>query len=307
MTLMLLLLLIQPPREKSEQLWLANATLANYFQATDPELGAAQGASRIGNKIYIYGDVWSAQPRCGIIKEYELSLKPTGRKLWLKKSGQPLLLHPTGLTQHPKLGVFVGDTVNKKGRIYLLDWERAWADGHLDHAIKAEIDDDAAHNGTRPCLVNFGGKLLLATADHDHANPDDEPSLRLYDPEALVAAGKSSAPGVLVHRCHCGYFTQNLHWDDQRQRLTFIQNIYRGKGWQLEDVDLAKAIKAGRTESQGVVQARLRFNPHDELEGFVPLGDGRSLLVTASKVNNLTVGKVELVPPKPSPPGTMKP
>lgn len=294
----------QEPKGPPDREWFANAVVAGAEQQTDADLGAAQGVSLIDGKLYLYGDAHAAKPRCGIVKEYGLDLKATGRTLWLKRKGEPLLLHPTGLTKHPELGVFFGDTVNKKARIYLLDWERAWKDGNLDAAVIAEIDDDAAQNGCRPCMVQVGGKALLATADH--FSPDDA-ELRLYDPHQLVAKKKSSAPGVIVHRLWCGSFNQNLHWDEQSGKLTFIQNFIEGRGWQLEEVDLAKAVAAGMTARQGVITRRLLFMPHDELEGYLPLPDGRALFVTSSGKNNITVGKIEAVAPRVSLSGNLKP
>ena len=79
----------------------------------------------------------------------------------------------------------------QKARIYRLDWEQAWKDGNLDRAVLGEIDDDAAINGTRPVFVSLGGKTYLATADYGDVHPE----IRLYDPDRLLAAGRSSAPG----------------------------------------------------------------------------------------------------------------
>ena len=58
------------------------------------------------------------------------------------------------------------------------------------------IDDDAATNGCRPTFVTVGGRTFLATSDYG----DIRPEIRLYDPEALLAAKRSSGPGVIVHR-----------------------------------------------------------------------------------------------------------
>ena len=34
-------------------------------------------------KVYAYGDVFSAKPRVGVIREYDLDMKPTGRVVGL--------------------------------------------------------------------------------------------------------------------------------------------------------------------------------------------------------------------------------
>ena len=150
----------------------------------------------------VYGDLVFARPRVGVIKEFDLELRPTGRSVRLMRHGKPLLIHPTGLTRHEPWGTFLGDTVLQKARIYRLDWEQAWKDGNLDRAVLGEVDDDAAINGTRPVFVSLGGKTYLATADYGDVHPE----IRLYDPDRLLAAGRSSAPGVVVHRVLCGPF-----------------------------------------------------------------------------------------------------
>ena len=109
-----------------------------------------------------------------------------------------------GLTWDRRWGTFLGDTVLKKAVIYRLDWDRAWQDGDLEHAVRDVIDDDAAINGCRPTLVTLGGRTLLATSDYG----DVRPEIRLYDTEALLAAGRPSAPGVVIHRVLCARSTR---------------------------------------------------------------------------------------------------
>ena len=157
----------------------------------DREVGAGQGVTRFGDRLYVYGDLVFARPRVGVIKEFDLELRPTGRSIRLMRQGKPLLIHPTGLTRHEPWGTFLGDTVLQKARIYRLDWEQAWKDGNLDRAVLGEIDDDAAINGTRPVFVSLGGKTYLATADYGDVHPE----IRLYDTDRLLAAGRSSAGG----------------------------------------------------------------------------------------------------------------
>ena len=140
--------------------WTANAELSESRAITDQSLGAVQGVVVRDGKVYAYGDVFSAKPRVGVMREYDLELKPTGRVVWLRRDEKPLILHPTGLTWDQRLGTFLGDTVLKKAVIYRLDWARAWQDGNLDHAVRDVIDDDAATNGCRPTFVSVAGRDL---------------------------------------------------------------------------------------------------------------------------------------------------
>ena len=54
-------------------------------------------------KIYVYGDNYRLSPRVGVIREYDMDLSPTGREVRLS-GGQPLIIHPTGLTWDARLG-----------------------------------------------------------------------------------------------------------------------------------------------------------------------------------------------------------
>ncbi len=280
--------------------WLADADLDQPRKVTDVKLGAAQGVVVRDGRIYAYGDVYSASPRVGVIREYGMDLNATGREVWLRQGGRPLIIHPTGLTWDDRWGTLLGDTVKKKAVIYRLDWERAWSDGDLDHAVRDVIDDDAAINGCRPVFVTVNGRTLLATADYGDVHPE----IRLYDPELLINARRSSAPGVVVHRVLCGPFNQNLHWDRESGRLTCVQNVIEGRGWRLDLIDLAKAIGDGRATAPGVRVRTFTFTPHDELEGFVPLDRERSLFVTSRRDGNLVVGVIRPTAPRPSPAGT---
>ena len=193
-TLLLALLAVnrlpcQPPPDVS---WQVNAVLEKSITRTIEGLGAMQGVSFRDGKIYLYGDVWDAKPRVGVIREFTTDYKPTGRVVWLRRDGKPLLLHPTGLTWHDRWGTFLGDTVNKKAAIYRLDWKRAWQDGNLDRAILDIIEDDAAVNGCRPEFVTLAGKPYLATADYG----DVRPEVRLYDPEKMLASKRTSTPAL---------------------------------------------------------------------------------------------------------------
>jgi hypothetical protein len=268
--------------------WPSNATIESSCAYTCSGLGDAQGVSLRDGKIYLYGDVTDASPRQGVIREYDLQLRPTGRVVWLRREGKPVLRHPTGLTWDTRWNTFLGDTVNRKAAIYQLDWEKMWRDGNLDHALIERVDDDAAINGCRPELVRVGGRTLLATADYG----DIHPEIRFYDPDKMLAARRTSAPGVVVARVLCGPFNQNLHWDEKGGCLVCIQNVIAGRGWRLDVLDLDKAIADGRAWGPGVRRYMLTFPQQDELEGFRPLDERRSIFVTSSPKGNVLVGSV---------------
>ena len=281
-----------------DQAWTSNADLNIKLKLTMEGLGAMQGVSFHDEKVYLYGDVWDAKPRVGVIREYTTDYKATGRVVWLRKDGKPLLGHPTGLTWHTRWGTFLGDTVNRKAIIYHFDWKKAWEDGNLDHAVIDVIDDDAAVNGCRPEFVTVGGNDYLATADYGDARPE----VRLYDPEKLLNAKRSSTPGVVAHRILCGPYNQNLHWDPSRGQLTCVQNVVAGLGWQVEVIDLAKATSDGRAWGPGVRVRKQTFMPHDELEGYRPLRENLGIFVTSSRKDNLVVGEIHDTQPRESPP-----
>jgi hypothetical protein len=265
---------------------------------TVPDVGAIQGVTLHGGKIYLYGDVGDAQPRVGVIREYDARLRPTGRAVWLSRDGKPLLLHPTGLTFDGRWGTFLGDTVNQKATIYRIDWERAWEDGNLDRAVRDVIQDDAAVNGCRPEFVQVGGRVLLATADYG----DVRPEIRLYDPDQLLKAGRTSAPGVVAHRILCGPFNQNLHWDAGRGHLVCVQNVIAGRGWRLDVLDLARAVADGRANGPGVRVRTMTFLPHTELEGYRQLDGRRGLFVTSYPQDNVVITEMRAMKPRESPP-----
>ena len=276
----------QQPEDFTTQ---SNARLDSVQSVTDPELGAVQGIVVRDGKIYAYGDRVNATPRTGVVREYALNLQPTGRTLLLNRHGVPLIIHPTGLTWHERWGTFLGDTVKKKATVYQLDWEKAWQDGNLDRAVLATLNDDAAINGCRPLFVQLDGRTLLATADYG----DVRPELRLYDPEAFLAQGRSSAPNVVLHRVLCGPFNQNLAWDERAGTLTCVQNVIEGKGWRLDRLDLSKAVADGRVEGAGVRHELLTFPYADELEGYWQVDETRVLFAAARRRDNLVLGSIQ--------------
>ncbi|MFZ5829893.1 MAG: hypothetical protein ACOY3P_07385 [Planctomycetota bacterium] len=279
--------------------WQANTILEDVQTVSDDRIGAGQGMSRRGEWLYVYGDVYIATPRVGIIRQYTLEVKPTGREIVLARGGQTVVQHPTGLTWDERFGCFLGDTVDGVANIYQIDWPRALREGNLDNAVLAHIRDDAAVNGCRPEFVTLKGRRLVATADYG----DTTPEIRLYDPEEMLAAGRTSAPGVIVARLPCGPFNQNLHWDETRGRLTCIQNVVVGRGWRLDAIDLLTAVARGKVDGE-VRFEQLVFNRHDELEGYCPLDEGRALFVTSGLPDNLITGRPLQVEPYPSPVGS---
>jgi hypothetical protein len=301
LTALLLTALLTLPRLRAEPApdgtWTANADLANKTVLSMDGLGAMQGVSFHDGKVYLYGDVYDVKPRVGVIREYTSDYKPTGRVVWLRSGGKVLLRHPTGLTWHSKFGVFLGDTVNQKGVIYRFDWDKAWQDGDFSHAVLDVIEDDVAVNGCRPEFVTVDGKDYLATADYG----DIRPEVRLYDPEKMLKAKRTSAPGVVAYRVLTGPFNQNLHWDADKGELTCVQNVIAGRGWRLDVMNLAKAAADGRAHGPGVRTRMQTFSMHDELEGYRPLDDKRGLFVTSMPKNNLTIGEVKAIPPTESP------
>ncbi len=281
----------EPPKKSR---WKATAGVHGSKVVTLSDLGEAQGGSVLNGKIYLYGDLSKATPRVGIIREYDENLVPTGRSVTLSQGGKPLLTHPTGLTQHPTFGTLLGDTFEQKGRIVSLDWEAAWRDGNLDHAVKAIVQDDAAVNGTRPLFVEVGGRTLVATADYGNKTP----SLRLYDPELMLKFGKTTAKGVLVAKMPFAPFTQNLAWSPQKGILTGVQNVIAGVGWKLEAIDLAKAVRTRSLKAKGVRVGTQIFPPHDELEGYFVHPDGREIFITSSPADNVVIGKSVPIDPR---------
>jgi hypothetical protein len=253
-------------------------------------LGAMQGVSFHEGKVYLYGDCYDVKPRVGVIREYTPDYQATGRVIWLRNKEKPLLRHPTGLTWNSRWGTFLDDTVDRTGIIYQLDWQRALEDRDLSRAVLAVIEDDAAVNGCRPEFVTLDRKDLLATVDYGNARPE----VRLYDPEKLLAAKRTSAPGVIAYRFLAPPYNQNLHWDNDAKQLTCVLNVIEGRGWRLETLDLPRAVGDGRAWGPGVRVRTQTFPNRDELEGYRPLVDRMGLFVTSSRKHNLVVGKIKL-------------
>lgn len=238
-------------------------------------VGAIQGVSARRGMFYILGDADT-----GVIREFTLdrdgpSLKPTGRAIRLTVNGLDALPHPTGLAfppdDRPDLPVFLGDTVRRMGVIHAIDFDRALETGTLDGAILHTIVDDLAVNGCRPeyARVDEDGEArwLIATADYG----DTDNAVRLYDPDLLARATRTSHPGVLVRSMPSGPFVQSLRWEDERSELVLVQNREPGLLYRLSFMPLDGS-------SPAVVDLD---EPRDELEGYIDLGDGLALMVSA--------------------------
>ena len=289
---------VAEPTPPPDGIWTADAVVEPSLSRTDTTLGAGQGVFARDGKIYAFGDVYNAKPRIGVIHEYDRELRPTGRVVWLQRGGRPVIQHPTGLTWDAEFGTFLGDTVNRKAVIYRIDWEQCWRDGNLDAAILDVCPDDAAVNGCRPEFVRVGERTLLATADYGETRPE----LRLLDPARLLAEHRTSAPGVVVHRVLAGGWNQALHWVPQRGELICVENVIEGRGWRLDVINLERAVADGRVDGPEVRVSRVTFPPHDELEGFCYLEGKQGLFITSSRANNLVIGQIRPVSPRPSPP-----
>lgn len=243
-------------------------------------VGAIQGVSERRGMLYILGDADT-----GVIREFTLdrhgpALRPTGRAIRLTVNGLDALPHPTGLAfppdDRPDLPVFLGDTVRRMGVIHAIDFDRALETGTLDGAILHTIVDDLAINGCRPEYVRvdedrpdgLAHRWLIATADYG----DTDNAVRLYDPDLLARATRTSHPGVLIRTLPSGPFVQSLRWDDERSELVLVQNREPGLLYRLSFMPLDGS-------SPAVVDLD---EPRDELEGYIDLGEGLTLTVSAT-------------------------
>ena len=278
--------------------WTANAVLTQPRASPTWASGAVQGVVVRDGKVYAYGDVVSAKPRVGVIREYDLELNATGRVVWLRRDDKPLILHPTGLTWDTRIGTFLGDTVLKKAIIYRLDWARAWHDGNLDHAVLDVIDDDAAINGCRPTLghASAAGPFwrLLITAM-------SAPRSVSTTPKPLMAAKRSSA----VRRDRPSLSLRPVQPEHAVGRVERAIDLRakrdRGTGLAARCARPRESHRGGRRVWARRARATYTFMPHDELEGYWPLDEERSLLAVARRSDNLVVGIIRATEPRTSP------
>lgn len=248
-------------------------------------LGACQGVARINGKVYLYGD-----REVGVIREYipdSDTLRYTQNEILLTVQGEDLINHPTGLAFHTGLPTFIGNSIrlNAEGTkwravIYRVDWQGLLTIKKLDANLINTIEDDACIQGTRPEYVQYQGKWYVATSDYGDAGNQ----VRLYDPEKLSKASKTSEDGVLAYQFTCGPWVQNLHYDVERKVLVLIQNQIEGRKWRLTFLDLEKSIASG---TQHIIQVLDGDRP-DELEGYIAAFEGRpAVAVTSSRRQNV--------------------
>ncbi|MCM5529062.1 hypothetical protein [Parasegetibacter sp. NRK P23] len=248
-------------------------------------LGACQGISIQGNRVFLYGD-----REIGMIREFRVmgdSLERVGKELKLTLNDTDVINHPTGLADHDDMPVFIGNSIrlNKEGTlwravIYHVNWDGLQKTGTLDGNLLNIIEDDACIQGTRPEYVPYRNKWYVATADY--GNKGNE--VRLYDPELLRRARSTKEKGVLYKKFTCPAWVQNLHWIPGKNKLVLIQNQIEGKRWRLSFVDLASSIEKGTAQITGVVET----DRADELEGFAFINAENGFAVTSSRKNNVS-------------------
>lgn len=180
---------------------------------TIDSLGACQGITYKNGKVYLYGD-----REVGVIREYLLeedTLKYTNHEIRLTMDGKDVINHPTGIAHNGIAPTFIGNSVrlNEEGTawkalIYCINWEGLLNKGTLDGNVFNVIEDDACIQGTRPEYVKYKDKWYVATSDY--GNKANE--VRLYDPEFLKKASKTSEKGVLFKKFTCAPWVQNIHW-----------------------------------------------------------------------------------------------
>ena len=260
-------------------------------EITVDSLGACQGVSNQNGRIFLYGD-----REVGMIREFKMhgdSLIYQHKEYKLTVDGKDVINHPTGVAYNGKSPVFIGNSIrlNPEGTqwkavIYCVDWPGLLKTGTLDGNIINTIDDNACIQGTRPEYVKYKGKWFVATADY--GNKKNE--VRLYNPEALKKAAKTSEPGVLYKKFDCGPWVQNLYWIKNTNTLVLIQNQIEGRKWRFTFVDLEKSLQTGKEAVLNVVE----IDRSDELEGFAFLDDlSRGIAVTSSKTNNVNIMRAE--------------
>jgi hypothetical protein len=253
---------------------------------TIDSLGACQGISYQKGRIFLYGD-----REVGMIREYKMnkdSLVYQHKEYLLTKDGKDVINHPTGIAYNGTGPVFIGNSIRLndsgtqwKAVIYCVNWQGLLKTGTLDGNIINTIEDDACIQGTRPEYVKYNHKWYVATADYgNHGN-----EVRLYDPEALRKAGKTSEKGVLFKKFTCTAWVQNLHWVADKGVLVLIQNQVEGHKWRFTYINLAASVNSGKQE----VIKEINIEKPDELEGFSFLGNtSDGIAVTSSKKNNVT-------------------
>lgn len=254
---------------------------------TVDSLGACQGVSIQKGNVYLYGD-----REVGMVREYNRlgdSLVYTGREVKFSIDTTDVIGHPTGFAIREGYPTFIGNSVrlNKEGTrwkavISCVDWPGLWKTGKLQGNLLNTIEDDACIQGTRPEYIDYKGHVYVATADYGNNGNQ----VRLYRPEKLKSAKKTSEPGLVYARFTCSPFVQNLHWIPEKRQLVLVQNQVEGRRWRLTFLDFDKSIAEGKEHVLRVID----FDPADELEGFVLLPGGKDgIAVTSSRKRNVHV------------------
>lgn len=254
---------------------------------TVDSLGACQGVSIQKGNVYLYGD-----REVGMVREYNRlgdSLVYTGREVKFSIDTTDVIGHPTGFAIRKGFPTFIGNSVrlNKEGTrwkavISCVDWPGLWKTGKLQGNLLNTIEDDACIQGTRPEYIDYKGRVYVATADYGNNGNQ----VRLYRPEKLKNAKKTSEPGLVYARFTCSPFVQNLHWIPEKRQLVLVQNQVEGRRWRLTFLDFDKSIAEGKEHVLRVMD----FDPADELEGFVLLPGGKDgIAVTSSRKRNVHV------------------
>jgi len=257
------------------------ATVDMHSPLSIEGVGAGQGAEWKDGLFYFYGD-----RGIGVMREYRVvegnALEYTGNEFEFTVKGTDTVSHPTGLTWNQDFGTYMGDTVSGKGTILKISWENLVSGKNLDDAILNVTMDDLAVNGTRPEFVKIRGRDMIATADYGEVDN----AIRLYDPEALSTAVKTSEPGVLIKSIPCTPWVQTIHWMEEKGLLVLIQNQIEGLLWRLSLVDLEASFDSG----EAVIVQVLDFKPKDELEGFHFVNPELGIFVSSSRKNNVIFG-----------------
>lgn len=252
---------------------------------TVDSLGACQGISYQKRRVFLYGD-----REIGMIREYHItgdSLVDLHKEFKLTIGGNDVINHPTGIAQHAGKPTFIGNSVKPaipggkwKAVIYCVNWEGLLKTGTLDGNLLNTIEDDACIQGTRPEYVEYNKKWYVATADYG----DNGNEVRLYDPEVLSKASKTSEKGVLYKKFTCTPWVQNLHWIAGKGIIVLIQNQVEGRKWRFTYVDLQQSIASGKQ----VVVKEVDIDRADELEGFAFTGGREAgVAVTSSRTDNV--------------------
>jgi hypothetical protein len=264
----------------------ASITVKLDRSITVDSLGACQGISYQKGRIFLYGD-----REVGMIREFKMvnySLVYQHKEVKLTQNGHDVINHPTGIAYNGTSPTFIGNSIrlNTEGTkwravIYCVDWNGLLNSGSLDGNLINTIEDDACIQGARPEYVKYNNKWYVATADYgDHGN-----EVRLYDPEKLKSASKTSEKGVLYKKFTCTPWVQNLHWIADKGLLILVQNKIEGRQWRFTYIDLKKSIETGK---QVVISQADEINRPDELEGFALTGSpDQGIAVTSSRKNNV--------------------